>query len=124
MSLCSSSLALYRQDGTACTINVDDASEERRGGTYTFDRVFDTDSAQETVFEFAAKPVVEEVFNGFYATVFVYGQTGAGRGEGGGKGGTRPFTRPTVDSRRRHRRLHLRSLDTVSPPTPKSAPCE
>lgn len=52
------------QDGLACTINVDDASEERRGGTYTFDRVFDTNASQDTVFEFAAKPVVEEVFNG------------------------------------------------------------
>ena len=70
---------LYSQDGLACTINVDDTSDERHGGTYTFDRVFDTNSSQDTVFEFAAKPVVEEVFNGFYATVFVYGQTGAGK---------------------------------------------
>ena len=69
----------YSQDGLACTISVDDTSEERHGGTYTFDRVFDTNATQETVFEYAAKPVVEEVFNGFYATVFVYGQTGAGK---------------------------------------------
>jgi len=47
------------EDGLACTIHVDDDAS-----TYTFDRVFDTHSSQATVFEFAAKPVVEEVFNG------------------------------------------------------------
>jgi hypothetical protein len=66
------------------------AGNPRRGGhvpgqtkrskdfKYAFDRVFDMDSTQEEVYEQTAKPLIQSVLNGFNATVFAYGATGAG----------------------------------------------
>jgi kinesin family protein 11 len=45
---------------------------------FTFDRVYDDKTNQETVFDTAVAPVVEEVLRGYSCTVFVYGQTGTG----------------------------------------------
>jgi len=63
-------------------------SEEGEGSHgFTFDRVFSTDSTQLEVFEYAALPILEDVFQGYYATIFAYGQTGSGKThtmEGGG----------------------------------------
>jgi len=46
---------------------------------FTFDRVFDMKSKQEDVYDFAAKPVVESVLEGFNGTIFAYGQTSSGK---------------------------------------------
>lgn len=46
---------------------------------YTFDRVFDQYAAQEEVYEHTAKLLLENVLNGFNATVFAYGATGSGK---------------------------------------------
>lgn len=46
---------------------------------YTFDRVFDTNTAQSEVYQYAAEPFVPEVMAGFNATIFAYGQTGSGK---------------------------------------------
>jgi len=40
---------------------------------YTFDRVFDEYASQELVFQHTTKPLVQEVLNGYNATVFAYG---------------------------------------------------
>jgi len=46
---------------------------------FGFDHVFSWESSQEEVFEYTAKPLVQEVFNGYNTTIFAYGQTGSGK---------------------------------------------
>jgi hypothetical protein len=46
---------------------------------YAFHRVFDSSSTQEEVYEATAKTIIAEVLDGFNATVFAYGATGAGK---------------------------------------------
>jgi kinesin family member 5 len=41
-----------------------------RAETFTFDHVFDDDSTQADVFEYVAKPIVQEVLQGYNGTVF------------------------------------------------------
>jgi len=36
-------------------------------------------ATQESIFEFTAKPIIEDIFSGFNGTIFAYGQTGAGK---------------------------------------------
>ena len=47
--------------------------------TYSFDKVFGSDSTQEDVYDAAVRPIVEEVLEGFNCTIFAYGQTGTGK---------------------------------------------
>jgi kinesin family protein 11 len=49
------------------------------GRTFTFDRVFGTDTTQELVYDAAVSPIVKEVLGGFNCTMFAYGQTGTGK---------------------------------------------
>ena len=49
------------------------------GKTFTFDRVFGTDSTQALVYDAAVAPIVREVLDGFNCTIFAYGQTGTGK---------------------------------------------
>lgn len=44
-----------------------------------FDKVFDTEVTQESVYQAAAHPVVLGSLDGYNGTVFVYGQTGSGK---------------------------------------------
>lgn len=46
---------------------------------FNFDRVYSMDAKQESIFEFTAKPILEDIFIGFNGTIFAYGQTGAGK---------------------------------------------
>jgi len=46
---------------------------------YGFDRVFRWDAPQKEVYDYAAKPIVNDVLKGFNGTVFAYGQTGSGK---------------------------------------------
>lgn len=46
---------------------------------YVFDHVFDDKSNQNEVFNLSTKYLIENVINGFNATVFAYGATGAGK---------------------------------------------
>ena len=50
-----------------------------REQTYAFDYAFDKYSTQFTVFEKSTKFLIEGVVNGYNATVFAYGATGAGK---------------------------------------------
>ena len=46
---------------------------------FTFDAVFSESSSQRRIYNICAAPVVQSVLEGFNGTVFVYGQTGAGK---------------------------------------------
>jgi hypothetical protein len=46
---------------------------------FTFDRVFDESSTQISVFQDTAVPLVNDVLEGYNATIFAYGQTGTGK---------------------------------------------
>ena len=46
---------------------------------FTFDRVFDTNSQQKDVYDFAARPIIDSVLEGFNGTIFAYGQTSSGK---------------------------------------------
>ena len=46
---------------------------------FTFDQVFPSTSEQEQIFECAARPLLEEVFEGINCTLFCYGQTSSGK---------------------------------------------
>ena len=50
-----------------------------REQTYAFDFAFDKNTTQITVFEKSTKFLIEGVVNGYNATVFAYGATGAGK---------------------------------------------
>nr|KAF6495486.1 kinesin family member 21A [Rousettus aegyptiacus] len=46
---------------------------------FTFDHVFDIDSQQEQIYTQCIEKLIEGCFEGYNATVFAYGQTGAGK---------------------------------------------
>ena len=51
-------------------------AEQKKGDVkpfYQFDRVFDSSTCQKKIYEFAAKPLVESVLQGFNGTIFAYG---------------------------------------------------
>jgi hypothetical protein len=47
--------------------------------SFTFDAVFDPDSTQRSVYEYAAQGIVDSVLEGYNGTIFAYGQTGTGK---------------------------------------------
>ena len=47
--------------------------------TFTFDTVFAPDSTQMDVYNRVARPIVENVLEGYNGTIFAYGQTGTGK---------------------------------------------
>uniref|UniRef100_A0A7S1KUL6 Kinesin-like protein n=1 Tax=Percolomonas cosmopolitus TaxID=63605 RepID=A0A7S1KUL6_9EUKA len=74
-----------KKKGSIC-VNISDNAERvaldaPRIGKYSFnfDRIFGMESQQKDVFQMVGLPVVKDVFNGYNGTVFVYGQTGAGK---------------------------------------------
>jgi hypothetical protein len=46
---------------------------------FTFDRICGPETSQAEVFEYAARPVVAGVLDGYNGTIFAYGQTGSGK---------------------------------------------
>ena len=72
----SRNVARFDEDGTAVHLQQEDSPQPI---TFTFDRVFNPRSLQSEVYEYAAKPLIEDLFQGYYATVFAYGQTGSGK---------------------------------------------
>eukprot|EP01059_Diplonema_ambulator_P028696 TRINITY_DN47592_c0_g1_i1.p1 TRINITY_DN47592_c0_g1~~TRINITY_DN47592_c0_g1_i1.p1 ORF type:complete len:1069 (+),score=275.60 TRINITY_DN47592_c0_g1_i1:51-3257(+) len=60
-------------------LGEDAKSVSLRERTYEFDRVFPGTSHQGEIFEMVAKPTIDNAFEGFTGTVFVYGQTGTGK---------------------------------------------
>lgn len=46
---------------------------------FTFDKVYDMNSKQETIYQEVAFPIIESILEGFNGTIFAYGQTGTGK---------------------------------------------
>ncbi|OMJ92148.1 hypothetical protein SteCoe_5137 [Stentor coeruleus] len=69
-------LCVSFSDQTVCVNSQSDSAENLK---FTFDKVFTPESSQEAVYNFAAKPIVEGVMQGFNGTVFAYGQTSSGK---------------------------------------------
>lgn len=57
-------------------VDAEDGAEMK---TFTFDFIYPPDSKQIDVFNECAKPIVDDVVNGFNGTIFAYGQTGTGK---------------------------------------------
>ena len=55
---------------------------------FQFDKVFDTDSQQEAIFETCTKNLILGCFHGYNATILAYGQTGSGKTHTMGTGST------------------------------------
>ncbi|XP_077856167.1 kinesin-like protein KIF6 isoform X11 [Macaca mulatta] len=54
-------------------------NNKRESYKFKFQRIFDQDAKQETIFENIAKPVAGSVLEGYNGTIFAYGQTGSGK---------------------------------------------
>ncbi|XP_058519557.1 kinesin-like protein KIF6 isoform X1 [Ochotona princeps] len=54
-------------------------NNKRESYRFKFQRIFDQDANQETIFASIAKPVAESVLAGYNGTIFAYGQTGSGK---------------------------------------------
>lgn len=72
LSLTSHGVCIKTTSEQQLDIVVDEASH-----IFQFDRVFGSDSDQLSVFEYTAIPLINDVLNGYNATIFAYGQTGA-----------------------------------------------
>lgn len=63
-----------------CTsLSIQPAAENSSPLQFTFDQIFLPDSTQEEVFNISAKPIIEDVLQGFNGTIFAYGQTASGK---------------------------------------------
>ena len=63
-------------------INVEDNALSEKSGpssTYVFDRVYDMDATNLSIFSDFAQPIVASVVEGFHGTIFAYGQTSSGK---------------------------------------------
>lgn len=58
----------------SCQVETRDFS-----GSFTFDRVFNTESKQEEVFDYSLRQTVDDLMKGYNGTVLAYGQTGSGK---------------------------------------------
>jgi len=54
-------------------------AESAEGRQFTFDHVLGEESNQEDVYRLCVSPLVENLFDGYNATVLAYGQTGSGK---------------------------------------------
>ncbi|GBM01954.1 Kinesin-like protein KIF3A [Araneus ventricosus] len=81
----SEKVAIYRnivevnQVEGSVTLSNPNGSEYDPPKTFTFDTVFGTDSTQLDVYNLAARPIIDNVLEGYNGTIFAYGQTGTGK---------------------------------------------
>lgn len=71
------------------SLNDDDAEFVNTSGPYerfarkdlrmSFDRVFGSDATNSDIFQFATRPLISSILNGYNCCAFVYGVTGAGK---------------------------------------------
>ncbi|CAI5721698.1 unnamed protein product [Peronospora effusa] len=62
-------------DETTIEVKTNDGNPQK----FTFDHVFGEHENQKTVFESVALPVVQDIMDGYNATIFAYGQTSSGK---------------------------------------------
>jgi kinesin family protein 11 len=67
--------SLEYQNDNSVTVNIDFATQQ----SFSFDKVFTPTTPQLDVFEDSTKPLIDDILAGYNATVFAYGQTGAGK---------------------------------------------
>ncbi|KAG8231241.1 hypothetical protein J437_LFUL005915 [Ladona fulva] len=60
-------------------VSVKEKASSLTSKTFSFDRVFNTQSKQIDVYRTVVNPLIEEVLAGYNCTVFAYGQTGTGK---------------------------------------------
>lgn len=68
--------------GVVCVKHTEQNIEVKWDGSenkFNFDRIFGPESIQSEVFSFSALPLIQDVLNGYNATIFAYGQTGTGK---------------------------------------------
>jgi kinesin family protein 5 len=68
--------------GSKCAHFVDEKSVAMKPETeklYTLDRIFNSESKQEEIFEFAGRETITDILDGFNGTIFAYGQTSSGK---------------------------------------------
>ena len=61
------------------SVSITPQSENLSPLQFTFDNIFTPENTQEEVFAIAAKPIIEDVLQGFNGTIFAYGQTASGK---------------------------------------------
>lgn len=61
------------------TVGVNSQYENSGSMKFGFDKAFSPTSSQESVYEIAAKPIVNAVMQGFNGTILAYGQTSSGK---------------------------------------------
>ncbi|XP_056674154.1 kinesin-like protein KIF6 isoform X4 [Monodelphis domestica] len=54
-------------------------NNKRESYKFKFQKIFDQESKQDSIFDIIAKPVAESVLAGYNGTIFAYGQTGSGK---------------------------------------------
>eukprot|EP00752_Nemacystus_decipiens_P003563 g3286.t1 len=65
--------------GTVCVTFPSEETIELNEAKKTYDRVFDPSATQQEVFDYVAKPLVSDLFDGYNGTIFAYGQTSSGK---------------------------------------------
>ncbi|UMM21421.1 hypothetical protein L5515_003113 [Caenorhabditis briggsae] len=60
-------------------VTIKSVNQEEPQRTFYFDAVFSPNTDQMTVYNVAARPIVENVLKGYNGTIFAYGQTGTGK---------------------------------------------
>lgn len=64
----------FNSNKKGITINMSTDSGSAFGqNTFVFDRVFNMDSNQKEVYDYAARPIIDQVLEGFNGTIFAYG---------------------------------------------------
>lgn len=59
--------------------STDRQSGDHQSKTFSFDHVFNEESTQAEVYNAVARPIVQNVLEGYNGTIFAYGQTGTGK---------------------------------------------
>lgn len=67
-------------DSNTVTVSPpENASADHQVKSFSFDHVFHTQATQESVYNAVARPIVQNVLEGYNGTIFAYGQTGTGK---------------------------------------------
>ncbi|CAF4506457.1 unnamed protein product, partial [Rotaria magnacalcarata] len=74
---CKTIVLMNGQSNQVMLENVDQSNEPPK--QFTFDAVYAEDSITENLYAESVFPLVENVLEGYNATVFAYGQTGCGK---------------------------------------------
>jgi len=74
----------FEENGTTVTLdprNVPGWDHRSEGSEYrfTFDAVFSPAASQSDLYDATSRSLIDDVLSGYYATIFSYGQTGAGK---------------------------------------------